>query len=93
MVVMQKKSHALSNSMALRRPPIGHQALTWLEFVKINSSLNLICSGIDYGQTEAIRVIGTLHATVGVGDRIPCSTSTTLDVVPVESGRGTQDHS
>ena len=77
--------------MVLRKPPVGHQALTWLEFANINSSSNLICSGIDYGQTQAKRVIGTLRVDAGVGKQIPWWTSTMLDGVCVESGRGTQD--
>ena len=66
---MRKKSHPLSSLMVLRRPPVGHQALAWLEFDKLNSSSNIICSGIGYGQTQAMRVLGTLRAAAGVGWR------------------------
>ena len=79
--------------MALRNLPVGHQALIRLEFAKNKSLSDLICSGIDYGQTQATRVLGTLQAAVGIVDWIPWWTSTTLDGVQVESGRGTQDDS
>ena len=79
--------------MPLRRLPVGHQALTWLEFAKINSSSDLICSGIDSGQTQATIVIGTLRVAAVVGKQIQSWTLMTLDGIRVESGRKTQDYS